>query len=237
MLQKICGFFSTILMVVLLALAAVLIVPVILGYTEVAVLTGSMQPTIPVGSLIYVKEVEPSTLQVGDVVTYQLEGDTMVTHRVVEVNPDEGYLVAQGDANEDPDGQITFDRIVGKMDFHLPYLGYISMNIRTKTGIFAICGTLIAIILLTFIPEIFSNDEEEEEKTEPAKKQNQPGRHTGIELGTEIVFRHSSRFSRCHCQSGTGYRTVPAPALYSFARPVRQTAVSQPLPCTPENGR
>ena len=131
-----------------------------------------MQPTIPVGSLIYVKEVEPSTLQVGDVVTYQLEGDTMVTHRVVEVNPDEGYLVTQGDANEDPDGQITFDRIVGKMDFHLPYLGYISMNIRTKTGIIAICGTLIAIILLTFIPEIFSNDEEEEEKTEPAKKQN-----------------------------------------------------------------
>lgn len=172
MLQKICGFFSTILMVVLLALAAVLIVPVILGYTELAVLTGSMQPTIPVGSLIYVKEVEPSTLQVGDVVTYQLEGDTMVTHRVVEVNPDEGYLVTQGDANEDPDGQINFDRIVGKMDFHLPYLGYISMNIRTKTGIFAICGTLIAIILLTFIPEIFSNDEEEEEKTEPAKKQN-----------------------------------------------------------------
>lgn len=172
MLQKICGFFSTILMVVLLALAAVLIVPVILGYTELAVLTGSMQPTIPVGSLIYVKEVEPSTLQVGDVVTYQLEGDTMVTHRVVKVNPDEGYLVTQGDANEDPDGQITFDRIVGKMDFHLPYLGYISMNIRTKTGIFAICGTLIAIILLTFIPEIFSNDEEEEEKTEPAKKQN-----------------------------------------------------------------
>lgn len=168
MLQKICGFFSTILMVVLLALAAVLIVPVILGYTELAVLTGSMQPTIPVGSLIYVKEVEPSTMQMGDVVTYQLEGDTMVTHRVVEVNPDEGYLVTQGDAN----GQITFDRIVGKMDFHLPYLGYISMNIRTKTGIFAICGTLIAIILLTFIPEIFSNDEEEEEKTEPAKKQN-----------------------------------------------------------------
>ena len=172
MLQKICGFLSTILMVVLLALAAVLIVPVILGYTELAVLTGSMQPTIPVGSLIYVKEVEPSTLQVGDVITYQLEGDTMVTHRVVEVNPDEGYLVTQGDANQDPDGQITFARIVGKMDFHLPYLGYISMNIRTKTGIFAICGTLIAIILLTFIPEIFSNDEEEEEKTEPAKKQN-----------------------------------------------------------------
>ena len=170
MLQKICGFLSTILMVVLLALAVVLIVPVILGYTELAVLTGSMQPTIPVGSLIYVKEVEPSTLQVGDVVTYQLEGDTMVTHRVVETNPNEGYVITQGDANEDPDGQITFDRIVGKMDFHLPYLGYISMNIRTQTGIFAICGTLIVIILLTFLPEIFAPEEENEKKAESSAK-------------------------------------------------------------------
>ena len=170
MLQKICGFFSTLLMVALLALAAVLIVPVILGYTELAVLTGSMQPTIPVGSLIYVKEVDPATLEPGDVITYRLEGDTMVTHRVIETNPTEGYLITQGDANEDPDGEITFDRIVGKMDFHLPYLGYISMNIRTKTGIFAICGTLIAIILLTFVPEIFAPDSPED-KQEQEKKQ------------------------------------------------------------------
>lgn len=170
MLQKICGFLSTLLMVALLALAAVLIVPVILGYTELAVLTGSMQPTIPVGSLIYVKEVDPATLEPGDVITYRLEGDTMVTHRVIETNLTEGYLITQGDANEDPDGEITFDRIVGKMDFHLPYLGYISMNIRTKIGIFAICGTLIAIILLTFVPEIFAPDSPED-KQEQEKKQ------------------------------------------------------------------
>ena len=169
MLRKICSFLSTIIMVVLLALAAVLVVPVLMGYTELAVLTGSMQPTIPVGSLIYVKEVEPSALQVGDVVTYQLEGDTMVTHRVISNDPSRSVVVTQGDANQDPDGEIAYDRIVGKMDFHIPYLGYISMNIRTKTGILAICGTLIVIILLSFLPEIFSNDDEEEEKPDKKK--------------------------------------------------------------------
>ena len=147
MLRKICNVISGLLAVVLLALAGVLIVPYLMGYTELAVLTGSMQPTLPVGTLIYVKEVEPETLQVGDVVTYRLEGD----------------------ANSDPDGAITFDRLVGKMDFYIPYLGYISLNIRTPIGIMSICGALIFIILLAFIPEIFSKDEEES-KDKPAKE-------------------------------------------------------------------
>ena len=170
--SKICGILSTLILVALLALAALLVGPVLLGYTELAVLTGSMQPTLPVGSLIYIKEADPAQLQVGDVITYQLEGDTMVTHRVVENVPEENYLITQGDANEDPDGQIAYDQIVGKMEFHIPWLGYISLNIRTKTGILAVCGTLVAIILLTFLPEIFAPDEEEdgEETPKPKKK-------------------------------------------------------------------
>ena len=72
--------------------------------------------------------------------------------------------------------EITFDRIVGKMDFSIPYLGYISLNIRTPMGIVSICGVLVLIILLTFIPEIFSKDDEEEKKEneEKAAKQDKP---------------------------------------------------------------
>ena len=55
------------------------------------------------------------------------------------------------------------------MDFYIPYLGYISLNIRTPIGIMSICGALIFIILLAFIPEIFSKDEEES-KDKPAKE-------------------------------------------------------------------
>ena len=176
MLRKICNVISGLLAVLLLALAGVLIVPYLMGYTELAVLTGSMQPTLPVGTLIYVKETDPAQLEVGDVVTYRLDGDTMVTHRVIEMNPEAETLVTQGDANEDPDGEITFDRIVGKMDFSIPYLGYISLNIRTPMGIVSICGVLVLIILLTFIPEIFSKDDEEEKKEneEKAEKQDKP---------------------------------------------------------------
>lgn len=173
MLRRICNIISALLAVVLLALASVLIIPYFMGYTELAVLTGSMQPTLPVGTLIYVKETDPAQLDVGDVVTYRLDGDTMVTHRVIEINPEAQTLITQGDANEDPDGEITFDRIVGKMDFSIPYLGYISMNIRTPMGIVSICGVLVVIILLTFIPEIFSKDEEEEKQDKPAKEKTE----------------------------------------------------------------
>ena len=167
MLQKICGFFSTILMVVLLALAAVLIVPVILGYTELAVLTGSMQPTIPVGSLVYGKPVEASELKAGDVCTYYLsDGETFVTHRVMSIDPDAQTLVTQGDANEDPDGDIQFSQVYGRADFHLPYLGIAIQNSRTPVGIMTICGVVMLVILLNFIPAIIDAAEDEKKQKE-----------------------------------------------------------------------
>lgn len=171
MLKKICGFLSGIILIVLALLAGVLIIPRLIGYEEMAVLTGSMEPEYPVGSLIYVKEQDPETLQVGDIITYRLSGGTVVTHRIVEINAEEQSVTTKGDANESNDGQpVPFDSIVGKAEFKIPYLGFISMNIKTPKGIMAICGVLIAIILLTFIPEIFSKDEREEKVRENSQK-------------------------------------------------------------------
>lgn len=173
MLKKICGFLSGIILIVLALLAGVLIIPKVMGYEEMAVLTGSMEPEYPVGSLIYVKEKDPETLQVGDVITYRLSGDTVVTHRIVEIDTEAQTVTTKGDANESNDGQpVAFDSIVGKAEFKIPYLGFISMNIKTPKGILAICGVLVAIILLTFIPEIFSD----EEKKETGKKNEKSGK-------------------------------------------------------------
>lgn len=171
MLKKICGFLSGIILIVLALLAGVLIIPKVMGYEEMAVLTGSMEPEYPVGSLIYVKEKDPETLQVGDVITYRLSEDTVVTHRIVEIDTEDQTVTTKGDANESNDGQpVAFDSIVGKAEYKIPYLGFISMNIKTPKGIIAICGILVVIILLTFIPEIFSD--EEEKKTERKEKKS-----------------------------------------------------------------
>ena len=136
-----------------------------------AVLTGSMEPNYPVGSLIFVKEIEPDQLEVGDVITYRLDSDTVVTHRIVEIDKEAQTVTTKGDANSSNDGSpVPYSEIVGKAHFKIPYLGYVSMNIKTPKGIMAICGVLIAIILLTFLPEIFSPEEEEEQKEKPKRR-------------------------------------------------------------------
>ena len=121
------------------------------------------------GSLVYVKPVEASELEAGDVCTYYLsDGETFVTHRVMSIDPDAQTLVTQGDANEDPDGDIQFSQVYGRADFHLPYLGIVIQNIRTPVGIMSICGVVMLVILLNFIPAII--DAAEDEKKQKAQQ-------------------------------------------------------------------
>lgn len=164
MLKKICGFLSTILLIFLFALAVILIGPNLLGMKSLAVLSGSMEPKIPVGSIVIIYDVEPDELQTGDVITYNLGGGTLVTHRVVEVDVDNQSIITKGDANEVEDGApVSFSQVVGKMKMHVPYLGYISIYIRTPLGIAAACGVLIVVVLLTFLPEVFKKEENKQE--------------------------------------------------------------------------
>lgn len=161
MLKKICGFLSTILLIVLFILAVLLIGPNLLGMKSLAVLSGSMEPKVPVGSIVYIDDVEPATLQKDDVITYSIGGGTMVTHRVVEVDTTNQTIITKGDANEVQDANpVAFSQVVGKMKMHVPYLGYISIYIRTPLGIAAACGILIVVVLLTFLPEVFKKEEE-----------------------------------------------------------------------------
>lgn len=161
MFKKICSVLSGLLLVILLLLAAAFLLPQVLKYKEMAVLTGSMEPNIPVGSLIYVKETPPEELSVGDVITYRIGEDTVVTHRIVEIDPAAGTVKTKGDANDSNDAEpIPYGNVIGEEAFHLPLLGFISIYIKTPIGIAVVCGVLVLIILLTFLPEILTAEEE-----------------------------------------------------------------------------
>ena len=69
--------------------------------TPLAVLSGSMEPTYHVGSLIYVKDADPEEVQVGEPITFKISDDTMVTHRVVAIDPGGPNLQTKGDASRD----------------------------------------------------------------------------------------------------------------------------------------
>lgn len=165
MLKKICDLLAGLLIAGLAIIAAVLILPRCFGYINLAVLSGSMEPEISVGSIVFTKEADPELLKVGDIVTYRLSGNTMVTHRVIENDKTAKQLITQGDANETADASpVTYENVVGKVAMHLPLLGYLSIYIKTPLGIAAICGFLVVLILLVFLPEVFSKEENQVEE-------------------------------------------------------------------------
>lgn len=172
-LKIVCNVMLGIIIVALTILAAVLIIPILTGHKSMAVLSGSMEPKIPVGSVCYAKAIDVDNLKIGDIVTYRLSGDTMVTHRIIRIDSDKKQITTKGDANDTEDASpVPFDNIVGRVNFHISYLGYVSIYAKTPLGITAVCILLFVLIVLLYLPDVFSNQDEEckEIKTQPDKK-------------------------------------------------------------------
>ncbi len=170
-IKVLCNVLSAILLIALVALAGLVLVPRVMGYQEMAVLSGSMEPNIHVGSVVFVDDdVDPSTLEAGDVVTYYMNEDTFVTHRVQSVDTAAQTLVTKGDNNNADDGDISFSQIFGKAVFWVPYLGFLTIYMKTPVGIMAITVTIVLIILLNFLPMILSADNGKEEEGKRAEK-------------------------------------------------------------------
>lgn len=111
-----------------------------LGYQPLSVLSGSMKPTLEPGDMIFVHKVLPNDVQVGDVITFRVDHDILITHRVVDVikkNSGEILYKTKGDANQTADkSYISGNRLLGKMIWSIPKGGYISKWVRSRWGLF-----------------------------------------------------------------------------------------------------
>lgn len=122
-------------MVILAALAVItvaVLIPRIGGATPYTILTGSMQPAMPPGTLVISKPTPVGDIGVGTVITYQLASGQpqVVTHRVVAVGEDrhgEPIFRTQGDANPTPDrAWVRPVQIKGERWYFVPYLGRVN---------------------------------------------------------------------------------------------------------------
>ena len=146
-------------LVILVGLAAVA-VPAIAGATPLTVLTSSMEPGLPPGTLVIVKPTEAGDLRVGDVITYQIESGKpgVVTHRITEIatssNGSKGF-VTKGDNNDVADGKLVeVVQIQGKLWYSIPWIGYIASTVNgdmrtwlvplVATGLFLYAGYMVA---------------------------------------------------------------------------------------------
>jgi signal peptidase len=105
------------------------------GWQVETVLSGSMEPAIPVGGVVVTCPVSPEDVRAGDIITFR-SGGHHVTHRVtavVEGSP--ARFITRGDANEDADPvQVAGADLVGRVLFSLPLIGYLAAFVRTPIG-------------------------------------------------------------------------------------------------------
>ena len=172
--KRIWNWISGVLVGIVVLLAVALVGVRLMGLEPYVVLSGSMEPTYHVGSLIYVKDVDYKQLKVGDPITFLVSENTVATHRIIEVLPDEEdpdtlRYFTQGDANDVPDGMsVHYKNIIGKPVFSIPYLGYVSDYIQNPPGKYVAMAGAALLILLVFLPDVFAEEEprnQEEKKT------------------------------------------------------------------------
>ena len=173
MIKKIWNGVTTALVVVVVALALLLAGARLFGLQVYTVLSGSMEPNYHVGSIIYVKDVEPDTLQVGDAISFMISEKTVATHRIIEILPDEEdpnviRFRTKGDNNDIPDtNPVHCNNVLGKVVGTVPLLGYVSNFVQNPPGTYITIGAVAILILAVFLPDIFSSARELKKEDEP----------------------------------------------------------------------
>ena len=189
-IRKIWNIFTSALVVLAVLLALLLVGARLIGLQVFTVLSGSMEPTYHTGSLIYVKKVDATKLSEGTVITFMLDEDTIATHRIVGVVPDEEdpsviRYRTKGDANESEDGGLVhYKNVVGTPVFTIPKLGYLANYIQHPPGTYVAISAGALILLLMFLPELLgmlTGDEKKEPA--PAAPNRSPAKR--VRLGKE----------------------------------------------------
>lgn len=153
-MMKFCNRLAYIILAVLLLAVFPFVLPRIFGYVPYGILTNSMEPAYPVGSLIYVKYVEPASIENGEVITFKLDvkSKQTATHRVVSNVKDQQQFITKGDHNEEQDvSAVAYERFIGKAVCCIPFLGTFYAWLVSAMGIAASSFLLGMVIILWII--------------------------------------------------------------------------------------
>lgn len=164
---------GVLLLLAVLAPFVVQAVPQTVGADQsYTVLSGSMEPSISPGDVVVVEDVDASTLERGDVITFRREGETKpTTHRIVERRETETgpAFVTKGDANDARDGPtVVPENVVGEVQFVIPLVGYVVRFAGTRLGFATLVGAPIALLVVSEVWKVVrsSASGENEDRTD-----------------------------------------------------------------------
>lgn len=150
MMRKAAEYLGYTLMALLMVAAVLTYLAPHFGWRVNAVLSGSMEPSLQVGSLVVSRPVAPETVLIGDVITFRLDqADViLVTHRVNDIGHSSPlYFETRGDANTSPDPfTVPARNLVGKIILHIPYAGYATEFLKTPFGF--VLGLLVPALIV-----------------------------------------------------------------------------------------
>lgn len=155
-IAHICSVIGTVLLIILIISCLPLTLPKAFGYQMYTVISGSMEPALPVGSLVYVKYQEPESIEKKDIIAFygSNESSSIITHRVVYNKKLSGEFVTKGDANKEKDmNPISYNQYMGKVVLMIPVIGGVAQTLTTGSGKIV----LFSFIGLIFLLEIFGN--------------------------------------------------------------------------------
>lgn len=132
-------------------------IPSIFGYKPFIVLSGSMQPNVKIGDLVFVKKTNIDKLKVDDVIAFKSDDKTVTTHRIIKIDTEtknEKCFVTKGDSNNVKDeGLVCKNNLEGKMVKRIPKLGKFINFIQQPLGFVVMMMTIFIICLFIYLYE------------------------------------------------------------------------------------
>lgn len=164
-------------MIAVLAAALVALIALrVVGFQFRAVKSPSMEPDLPVGSLVVVKNKPLSEMKVGDDVTFVRDKNlTVVTHRIVSIDLAEESIITHGIANNTIDAPVSYDNVIGTVRLTVPYVGYFLLLLATTRGKIIAITVIISLIIIWFIIDALIRRRRPEEKQEQDETQQSDG--------------------------------------------------------------
>lgn len=169
--KKIWDTVTTVLVILVVVFAIFLMGSRLVGLQVFRVISPSMEPAYSVGDLLYVKDVDPDSVKVGDPITFVLNEDLVVaTHRVVAIDSENRQFTTKGDANETEDAApVHFNNLIGVPVFAIPLLGYMSAYIQSPPGMYVAIALGVVLLAAVFLPDIMVKKDKKEETQEEAR--------------------------------------------------------------------
>lgn len=169
-------FLKTVVNIILLCAIVVaggLLIPPFVGVTTVIVDDVDMDTNLAKGSVTYALDRDSSELNAGSKILVY-EGDSQYVYEITSVDG-ESYTLEDKLSTDGGTKEMTLGSSAKKVLFTVPFIGYVTMALRTTEGLIIVGLAVVFVIILFILAEIWKKDDEDDEDDEEEDDDEEDG--------------------------------------------------------------